>query len=373
MTPRQRRAWAFAAATVPAVMVCAGRSWHWVLIGSAAAGAYYLILYFLRRAGGMTLTESYRAGFGEAAGRIMLGLTALWTLLTLANAASGASAAFPEGEEGKLAPAAVLLLAGLACRRGAGIPARCAAVAAPLLAGLYLILILAAAPGVQAEWCGPWGAPFAAAEAGTAMLLPTAALLLSEKEREEKAPMGPLAVMLAAPAVMAAITAGNLSPQITAAERLPFYTLTKTLSLLSVMERFEPILSAALFLGLFCMAALLTEASAKCAAECAGARRKAWLGWVGCAAAFLLMEPARQLPETIWVVGAATFWGAAPLLAQVIVVIKKVEKVGKKELTNRGGDGNIAERSREGSTSDGSPERKTSENEEKVLDKQMKM
>ena len=61
----------------------------------------------------------------------------------------------------------------------------------------------------------------------------------------------------------------------------------------------------------------------------------------------------------------AVFWGLVPILAQVIVGIKKVGKKAKKELTNGGADGNIAERSREGSTSDASPERKTSKNLEK--------
>ena len=54
-----------------------------------------------------------------------------------------------------------------------------------------------------------------------------------------------------------------------------------------------------------------------------------------------------------------------PILVQVVVGIKKDEKKVKKELTNEDEDGNIAERSREGSTSDASPERKTSKNEEK--------
>ena len=62
---------------------------------------------------------------------------------------------------------------------------------------------------------------------------------------------------------------------------------------------------------------------------------------------------------------AALFWGLIEILAQVVVGIKKGEKRGKKELTNGDEDGNIAERSREGSTTDASPERKTSKNEEK--------
>ena len=63
--------------------------------------------------------------------------------------------------------------------------------------------------------------------------------------------------------------------------------------------------------------------------------------------------------------GTAVFWGLMPILAQVIVDIKKVGKKAKKELTNGGADGNIAERSCEGSTSDAHPERKTSKNLEK--------
>ena len=53
------------------------------------------------------------------------------------------------------------------------------------------------------------------------------------------------------------------------------------------------------------------------------------------------------------------------ILAQVVVGIKKDEKKEKKELTNGDESGKIAERSREGATTDVSPERKTSKNEEK--------
>ena len=37
---RQLHAWSFAAATVPAVMTCAGIAWPWVLAGCAAAAAF---------------------------------------------------------------------------------------------------------------------------------------------------------------------------------------------------------------------------------------------------------------------------------------------------------------------------------------------
>ena len=102
---RQLHAWSFAAATVPAVMTCAGIAWPWVLAGCAAAAVFYFLLGLLRRRTGMSLAESYTAAFGNFIGRLLLGLTAVWTLLALARTASGAAAAFPEGDGAGMAPA----------------------------------------------------------------------------------------------------------------------------------------------------------------------------------------------------------------------------------------------------------------------------
>lgn len=330
MTARQRRAWSFAAATVPAVMVCAGKPWPWVLAGSGAAAVYYLILYTLRCTSAVSMTESYPAALGQGLGRTLLTLTGIWSLLALSNAASGAAAAFPEDEAGKLAPAVLLALTAWACRKDAGAPVRCAAVAAPILAGLYLVLIAAAAPEIKTAWLRPWGKPDAMLETGGAMLLPTAALFLAGKPEKEKSPAGVLGVMLLAPAAMAAVTAGNLSPEVTQAERMPFYTLTKTLSLLNVMERLEPVLSAALYLGLFCMASLLTESCAECLCAAVGPGKKSWMSWAVCAAAFALCGPVCRLDEWIWSLGSAVCWGMVPILVQVVVGIKKDEKKVKK-------------------------------------------
>ena len=83
-------------------------------------------------------------------------------------------------------------------------------------------------------------------------------------------------------------------------------------------------------------------------------RRQVWtvpLLWAVCAAALALSKPVRAMPEAVWSAGAVAFWGLAPILAQVVVGIKKVKKKAKKGLTNAGDFGNIAERSREGSES----------------------
>ena len=159
------------------------------------------------------------------------------------------------------------------------------------------------------------------------MLLPTAALFLREGEDGKgKRAWWLLGVMAAGPAAMALAASGRLSPQVVQAEKLPFYMLTKSLSILSVMERFEPVLSVALLIGMFCMAALLAECAAKLGCAALGNGRRNWHGAAVCTAAFGLSFWIDRLPEAIWSAGAALFWGVNVILAQVVVGIKKGEK-----------------------------------------------
>lgn len=332
ITARQRGAWGLAASSVPAVMVCAGRPWAQVLAGCVLVALTAAVLGALGRSSGLGLCESYRAAFGGGAGRVLLVLTAAWTLLTLANTAPGAAAAFPDAEADTLAPVVLLVLAAFAGRKGAETAARCAAVAAPVLAGLYLLLLAAAVPGLRAAWCRPWSDPAAVLDAGASMLLPCAALFAAERA-EGTARLGWLVLL---PAAMALVTAGNLSAAVTREEALPFYTLTKSLRLLSVMERFEPIVSAALYLGLFCMASLLCAVCEKTACAALGPHRAQWLPFAVCAAAYGLSFAVRGLPQVVWNVGAAVFWGVIPVLAQLVVAIKKVREKAKKGVDKRG-------------------------------------
>lgn len=333
-------------------MVCAGSAWPWVLAGGAAAAGIWLGLRTLESAGELPLSESYGAAFGKPVGRGLLGLTALWTLLALARTASGAAAAFPEVERTWSASAAVLLLAALAARGGTGVAARCAALAAPALGGLYALLLAAAGARLKPAWCAPWGTAADGFTAGSALLLPCAALFLrADGEKTERKTLC-AALLALVPAALAFVTVGCLSPQLVKAERFALYTLTKSLSLFSVMERFEPLLSAALLLSLFCAATLLTRVCAKTAEDFTGKAGGEGEKLLLCAAAFGLSFVTGALPETVWSVGAAVFWGALPVLAQLVAAIKKVRKKAKKVLTNAEHSGNIAERSREGSTPD---------------------
>ena len=182
---------------------------------------------------------------------------------------------------------------------------------------------------LRTQWLRPWGAWTQATVVLAPMLVPAAALYLPST-KEKNVPWGALLLLALLPAGMAAVTSGYLSPAVVQAERFSYYTLTKNMSLLSVMERFEPVLSGSLFVGYFCLASLLVEsASAQLGAAMGkwhGGRRTIALY----AAAYGLSYAADRIPDAIRTAGSAVFWGLMPSLALLIVAIKKVRKKAKK-------------------------------------------
>lgn len=123
LTPRQSRAWGLCALSVPAAMVLAGRSWLWVLAGSAAASGIVLFLQTLQRRSGQSLLEQMAQAFGQHGGQIVGAAVCLWLLLAASGAAAASQIAF-EDDLGPLAPAVPLLLAALASRKGQAAAAR---------------------------------------------------------------------------------------------------------------------------------------------------------------------------------------------------------------------------------------------------------
>lgn len=327
MTRRQQLAWCFGALGVPVMLLCASASWQWVLAAGAIAAGYYIIVWRLwARTGQRPLTDLTGQAFG-AAGRGASLLAALWTLTALADTARRSAAAFPESDEGALCGVVLLILCAASGARGVRAAARCAAVLAPVLAILHLALLLTALGQVRLAWCAPWGEPSQLLTLLPALLLPSMTLGLPRKPDGGAAPYGMLAVLALAPAVFAVVTSGCLSPELAQADQLPFYTLSKSLSILSVMERLEPLVSAVLFLSFFVLAALLTQSCA--ALFCAGVGRSdapRWLTPGICALALVLGWVACPLPGWLSGGGAAAFWGILPAVTLLVVAVKKDRK-----------------------------------------------
>ena len=95
------------------------------------------------------------------------------------------------------------------------------------------------------------------------------------------------------------------------------------MSVLDVMERFEPLVSAALLMGFFALESLLFAACrAQLDAAVPSLREKKWAGAALGVLAFALTFAADGIGPEVWALGAAIFWGIAPLLTQLIVAIK---------------------------------------------------
>ena len=322
-TARQRDAWMLAAMSVPAVALCAGIGWQWALLGGAVSAALYLMQGRARQSG-LALRDAANEALGMTGGTMIMVLAAVWNLFALAWLTRKAGGAFPEAKDPTAVGLILLALAAFAAWKGEAVPARCAGVIALVLAGLYALLALAAIGDVRVEWLQPWGGWHRAMLPMVCLLLPGAAWYPGA-EKGQNGGKGHWALLLLAPAVAAALTAGCLSPRLAAMEEAPFYEMVKGLSLFTVVERFEPLASTALALGYFCAMSLLL-----CAIRaCFGGKREPWQLTALAALAGAGSFWAQRAPTAVFAVGAAIFWGILPLLIPLVADRKKGGKKSK--------------------------------------------
>lgn len=317
---RQALAWSLAAISASSALSLSGFSWNWALAGGIAAAAVFIAeLHLAGRCGGALARQLGASGVGRA----LLLAYGVWTVLACARAAALGEVIFPDQNAKAVTPAAVLLLSALCSLRGSMAPARSAGVIALCLGGIYALILLAAMGQVRLSWIEAGADARQGLASFCTLLAPCAITMLPlEKKRPRAAAAGAALALL--PALFCAASAGSLSPQVAAAETPALYAAAKSLSVFSVMERFEAILSAAMFLGLFCMTSLLAQSGG--AALCAGKRK--WPAAAVCAAAYASMNTCKRLPDWFWQGGAAVCWGILPISALLIVAIKKSEKRG---------------------------------------------
>lgn len=320
ISARQAAAWSFCALSVPAALRCTQFGWGWVLLGCSLAAVIFFLGGELTRGEAGDLTQMTCYALGETVGRTVLGLGGAFTLLALAQTAGRAGAAFDD-ETGRLAAPAVLALSALANRKGAQVAARVCSVAALVLAVLYGIVIWSAVRQVEAQWLVSWGSARQSAKVLPMMLVLGCIRYLPG--RTQRPGGGAIAGLILIPAVFAAITSGCLSPLL--AQRLdrPFYTVSQSLRLFDVMERFEPLVSSALLMGFFALASLLLAAAKAQLAAAMRMQENGWLAWALAGGAYAAKYLTGQLRAEGWAFGAAIFWGMIPLLTQLIVAIKK--------------------------------------------------
>ena len=325
LTPRQMRAWSLCALSVPAAMALPGSGWLWVLGGSVLACVLTVCLQVMQRRSGLCMREAFDRAFGTGGGRVAAAAELLWLLFAASGAAAASQIAF-EDDLGPFLSAIPLLLAALAGQKGEIGRRACLRGAGFMPCGI----VCDHYRGIPASCAGslvPAGRGAGRCSTGTLSVSGTRVSgIYRGKEEMPRNSIGTAAVSALLPAVPAFLTAACLSPELARQEPLPFLTLTKSLSVMSVMQRFELLLSVAQLLGLFALLTMLACAAGKMAAAVRGKRIGENESGMFCLLAFGGSFFAYAVPMWVWAVGAAVFWGLVPILTQVIVNIKKSEK-----------------------------------------------
>lgn len=306
---RQRWAWLAAALSAVAAACLCGYHWLWVLLGSLAVTIYYMYMDRQVEPQGMAVTLTLALG---TVGRILAALTLVWTLLVMGWAASLADTAFPMVDGFPVLGWALLALTAWGCRKGPAACAKCCGVLCLFLMALYGVVVVFAVPDVSwgnLRMSGSWTEVLWS----IGLFLTPAAVWYAPCVKSKKTPAWSMAVVLPlSAAALAAVTAGVLTPKLAASRPVPLYDLAQSVSLFGVVERIEPLLSAAMTKGVF---ALLSVLACACQSLADQLRPWKWSGTACCAAAGAAMYLSGMMPVELITAGGMVFWVAIPLIA----------------------------------------------------------
>lgn len=321
---RQLGALALCALSVPAATTCAGIGWQWALLGGVLSAVVYGLSAHLRPTVRLPLRTFALQALPPWAGQAVMTLAGLWSVLALAALSRSAAVVLPEAEHPETVGLILLALATWAAALGSAVPARCAGVIVLALGILYSVLSLAALRSLNLSWLRPWGTFHRAAPGIAMLLLPGAIWYLSDEEPPAAFP-AVTAILALAPALLALLTSGNISPRLAAAESAPFYAMVKGLGRFGLMERFEPLVSVALVLGCFSAMTLLLRA----ARACFGGTERNWQLWLLSVPAAAGSFAVPTLSPVVWLLGTSIFWAILPLALPLVVSLKKYRKKRK--------------------------------------------
>lgn len=311
MGERQRWAWIAAGLSAAVAAAVCGISWVWVLLGGTVVTLYYIYMdKNIRPCGAAALLTVQWGPLGKLLAVLALG----WTVLAMGWTALLADGAFPMVDGFPALGWILLLLTAVGCRKGPGACARCAGVLCLFLAPLYGSVTGFALPDIKWENLRPVGSWQDAIPAAGIFLLSGAVWYLPCRRSRKGAAWELLLILPIYGTILAAVTAGVLTPELAAELPAPLYTLTQSVSLFGVVERIEPLLSAAMTMGVFC---LLSVQACACGALGRALKLGNWGGPAACAGACGTMFLARKLPLLAIAVGGGVFWFILPLLVVV--------------------------------------------------------
>lgn len=331
---RQLMALIAASLSAPLAVTCSGVGWQWALAAAALAGCLYLyIVYGARRVPkGMGYAGMLRRAYGTWPGRALSGLYWAWIALTAARAAGMAALSFPDERAFPLIPLALLAIAALVAKKSVATVCRFGGVLYLFVAALLAFTLIFGAAEIELENLRPAGAPAELTAPLSVLVLPTAALFLLDRKDATEAKCGRWYLLIAALTVaLSVICTGSLGHTLARRAENPFWLMSRSISVLGVMERFEALISALLSLGFCCLLSLLLLAGRKAFRGAAPQMGSPAAVWITAAFAAGLTWASPWLPTQFCLTGELIFWVLIPVLTLGIVsgrFFKKVEKKG---------------------------------------------
>lgn len=289
--------------------------------------AFFLLLERLRRKNALPYGVLCLQVCGKGWGRLLLAVSALWLLLAAGRTAEACERIY----DGARAIPVISLLTWAAAVWAAGQGER-ALLRALCVAFLFCTAIFAAVlvfslPDLTLRFLRPRFSWRGLGAALPSFLLASLLVYFPQGVRRHS-PLG-WSIAVAAFAVLAsAVTAGSISPEVAASDAFPFGVMTKSLSLFGVMERFEAVVSAAVNAAYFALLALFAAAVRRLVLTMAPACPPKAVQWGQFFTGGALVLAGNWLPQSVYLLGAAIFWGVLPL---VLLSVGKEKNGAKSE------------------------------------------
>lgn len=332
-SPRQLCALLWSALSAPLALVCSRVSWVWSLAGALGAGLLYLYIIGMCRfvPQGTGYGEMLQSAWGKGFGGFLAALNWAWLLTAAARAAEMSGAAFPNDRAFPLIPVVLLILAACVAGKSAAATARFGGLLFLFVAALLGATLIFGARDVEPRNLFPSGEPADATGPLCALLAAAAALFLRDEMDGGKSRWGRwYLLILALAAALSLVCAGALGLPLAERTQNPFWLVSRSISVLGVMERFEALTSALLSLGFCCLLALLLCAARKAAQTALPSLPVPAAVWGSAALCAGGLWFAGRIPDWAWLGGNLIFWVLLPVLTLGIVCRKYFKKIEKK-------------------------------------------
>lgn len=327
-SPRQLMALLLTALSAPLAIVCAKTGWRWVLAALALAGLFYWLIVFIVRGlpQGLGYVEMLTAAYGRWMGKWLSGVYWLWLALAAARTGRMAALAFPGDRAFPLIPLVLLAVAALTAAKSTASVCRFGGVLYLFVGALLAFTLIFGAANVQMQNLRPTGGPSEMLGPMGVLLAPVVGLFLRDRMNGSGGRCGRWFLLAAVLSLgLSLVCTGALSLPLAKQSANPFWLMSRSISVLGVMERFEALISALLALGFCCLLALLLLAGRKALHGLFSRGYRAGSWWTAALSAALLW-PVSQIPNSFYLYGDLIFWGLLPILTLGIVFAKKSEK-----------------------------------------------